>query len=121
MKMPSYIILLCAVILLAGCDKSINRYEYEKALIIAGSESLRIQNKLSQTLFYIVLEEEISTRVDIRVACDNLNYIEGYGSKIIPYDIIMGFKQGATVVFYTWICDESGSPSDLQRNLISVP
>ena len=89
--------LLLTVLVLIDCNKSINRYEDEIVLLKAGRESLVIQNKLSDPLFYIVLEEEISTRVDILISCDN-NYVEGNEMKKIPYGTIMGYKTGAKII-----------------------
>lgn len=112
---------LLTVMVLLECNKSINRYEDEIVLLKTGRESLVIQNKSADPLFYIVLEEEISTRVDILISCDNNNYVEGNEMKIIPYGTIMGYKTGAKILIYTWLCDETNTAYDIHDYQMKTP
>lgn len=92
------------------------------AVVAAGDSTLVLRNLSAEPVFYVVLEQEFSTRARWARCADPAECprIEAKGDVRLPYAQITGFQPGArAAVIYWYKLLPGGRPGEV--NTLSVP
>lgn len=102
------LLIIASAFFFISCN-SVDTFGDETLSIETNGLAVFLTNKTDVNVYYVLIESEEATHVDINPDYTTWPYIEAGSTAAVPYDEIMGYHDDAKEAWITWRTEENGS------------
>lgn len=85
--------------------------------IVMRISSMNITNTRTDTVRFLAIEQELSTRIDINPSCSSMNTIAPRSTSEVPFSKVNGYHSNCEILFCWWVCAQ-GTNGKIEPTLI---
>jgi len=109
-------LLLGAALLLLSCSSGSDALSDDAVRVMTNGSSVTLSNTSSQVIYYVLIEAETATRVDL-APMSEWPTIEPGANITIPYVDIMGYSESSTEAYFMWRAKKGPSGASMTIEL----
>ena len=106
-----------ACFLALSCNSTVDSLGDENLNIKTKNSAVILSNKSEKVIYYVLMESELATRVDIHPDFTSWPSIKAGAKITIPYSEIMGYEKSSKEAWITWQMEGGGSGGSLNFKL----